>query len=166
MSHYTTMILACGPMDANMKVGELNAALEALEISTFSGHVEHCVGILTDDYLPSFWIVDAVNVMEWNNPDRVQLFIRSEDDEQFAPMKGVHPAAMPGLVLFRQGDEWTREIYPEPLPALVHEAERVFGTANRLTVRAVIAGRLGKLEELVAELRADELAALGIGAAT
>ena len=162
MSSYTTMILACGSSDAYTKTSELNAALEAMEITPFSGKVEDCVGVLSHNYLPSDWVIDAINAMQWNSPGCVQVFIRTEHDRLFTPVE-VHPLDMPRLTMFQRDGEWFTEYDPEPLPALVDVADKVFGSVSAITVRAVIAERLGKFEEYVSGLREDELNILGLG---
>ena len=151
MSSYTDMVLIT---KEETTVCRLNEAIMALGEHPFSGEYAHT---LKSCNAPIGWIVDLISATEWDDPYAVQLFKKHENDEpaKFTEVK-IAPLSIPGYVLFKQGDKFTFEQEREPLPSIAQQAVDAFGRADRLTVRAIAAGRLGRLDEFINGLYLDD----------
>lgn len=147
MSSYTTAILMTSC--SQFKAQELNAILDVYETSTFDPVGDVGWGWLWKaeaNYMPCTDIVEAINSIEWERPECVQLFLCSEHDDKFTEAE-LKPNRMPGYANFvtthSDGSEtWSLERERPPALAVVEAVKETLGRIEPLLVRFSVASRV------------------------
>ena len=155
MSSYTTAILITNDNSPN-KVQELNAILEAYETFIFAPlHQPFAAArlwIAEANYMPCSDIVEAINSIEWDRPECVQLFFCSEHDNKFTEAE-LKPNRMPGYANFVMNnpdgtETWSLERERPPAVAVIEAVKKALGRVEPLLIRFSVASRVS--EEAVA----------------
>lgn len=123
MSNITDLILTCSPTDYYFKIDELNTILQACGFSTF----KKCASIhfATINYLPFDWLIAAIESVEWDQPQRLQLFYRLEHEDRFSEYKDLKPNKLSEFGLFKQNGKFFTERIRKPLEPIVKIADKI-----------------------------------------
>ena len=144
-------------------IDELNEALKILGFSGFHKAGDICVYAMHGRNLPVSWIVDAVSATEWRDAQGVQMFVRTDHNYRFMALP-LEPLEAPRFAWFTRGEPgnfvWSFERKRERLPSLIAATEQQFSQTCELTMLAIIAARLGKLEEFNAWMTDEDRATL------
>lgn len=147
MSSYTDAILMCAHYEKRA-IAELTLILAYNGISPPAQAGEFGVFAFDGNYLDLWYVEDAVNSIQWENPCHIQLFSRSEHDDKFTEI-ALHPNAVPSLswtvyeddkgnVLKERGER-------ERWPSVAEEVEFLVGDKpDPHFVQFITAGRSGE----------------------
>ena len=145
MSSYTTAILTCFILDG-CKVRELDAILEAYDTEPFSVSADGEAWTSTANYMPCTDIIEAISSIEWNSPQHVQLFLRSEHDDHFSEvelkLRGEPEFTYFGTDREDGSTEWQFTRTRPLLPPAVDFITSLLGEADPLAVHLVVASRV------------------------
>lgn len=123
MSSITNLILTCGPIDSHFKIDELNSILRACDLSIFEKC--HSVFVASINHLSFYDLIAIIDSIEWDQPERIQLFYRSEHEDRFSEYKDLKPNKLSEFGLFEQNGEFFTERIRKPLEPVVKIADKI-----------------------------------------
>lgn len=148
MSSYTTALLITRYSIQPAKVQELNAILKIYDTSTFEQAGDTgWLWMAEANYMPCADIIEAVNSIEWERHECVQLFFCSEHNDKFTEAE-LKPNAMPGYAYFvttvDENETWSLDRdRPAALP-VVEAVKKALGRIEPLLVRFSVASRVSE----------------------